>query len=468
MRTRTPAARPLCVAVCAAALTGCSSAAYDREMEKVAKRWCTTIRASQVIPVYPLTEDIQPGDVFIVDRTTDDQATLYNERGFLPLDKHTARLDTDFDEFYQAQFFAGDYNPGASGKPRLRRTIDSQTVAPFDNAFEVPRASFPSYTVSVDRSTGFKAAFPIQSIPVGLGLLNANNANATVTIADAYTYGADPMEMRKELVDWAAGEGREVIAEYNANRADSSPLFLRLIQRVYLTGGVQVTINTDSRTAAGADVGLAKRIELLSSENATETARLAELRGELTESLNESLKDNALPGASLRYAGSTSTSVTLNETFDRAIVIGYISVDYEITPQGGIGVAYSTQDVIEGRQSYARSRQFGKESVFDLAQQKIVNDYAGLAEGDADEKARAARFVSIAADCFPNRAEEFDKTRRLVKEGKPAGVLVTALDSAIAKYISGQGDGNSPRAKQAFYYLQQASKLESESKPTGL
>ena len=38
----------------------------ERELEDVAKEWCLTIRASQVLPVYPLTEDLQPGDVFVV------------------------------------------------------------------------------------------------------------------------------------------------------------------------------------------------------------------------------------------------------------------------------------------------------------------------------------------------------------------------------------------------------------------
>lgn len=33
----------------------------DKELEQVAKDWSMTIRASQVIPVFPLTEDLQPG-----------------------------------------------------------------------------------------------------------------------------------------------------------------------------------------------------------------------------------------------------------------------------------------------------------------------------------------------------------------------------------------------------------------------
>lgn len=45
-----------------AALQGCSLLSRDpsieEELERVAKDWCMTIRASQVLCTYPLTEDL--------------------------------------------------------------------------------------------------------------------------------------------------------------------------------------------------------------------------------------------------------------------------------------------------------------------------------------------------------------------------------------------------------------------------
>jgi len=80
-------------------LTGCAS--KKRQLEDVAKDWCMTIRASQVIPVYPLTQDIQPGDVFLVQLPVDKQQLQYENRGFLPLDNHVARLvPTNYGDFY--------------------------------------------------------------------------------------------------------------------------------------------------------------------------------------------------------------------------------------------------------------------------------------------------------------------------------------------------------------------------------
>src|SRR5439155_17343739 len=78
------------------------------QLEHVAKDWCMTIRASQVIPVYPLTEDIQPGDVFLVQVPIDRQQQVYEDKGFLPLDNHITRLKpSGYKQFYTNSFLPG-------------------------------------------------------------------------------------------------------------------------------------------------------------------------------------------------------------------------------------------------------------------------------------------------------------------------------------------------------------------------
>jgi hypothetical protein len=75
-----------------ALLCGCDTT-KQAQLEKAAKEWCATIRASQVIPVYPLTEDIQPGDIYLVQCPIDKQQKIYEKRGYLPLDNHLDRLN---------------------------------------------------------------------------------------------------------------------------------------------------------------------------------------------------------------------------------------------------------------------------------------------------------------------------------------------------------------------------------------
>src|SRR5688572_30598370 len=77
----------------------------SRQLERVAKDWCLSIRASQVIPVYPLTEDVQPGDVFLVQTPYEDQIKVYQSRGFLPLENLITRIPiSGYEEFYAKRF----------------------------------------------------------------------------------------------------------------------------------------------------------------------------------------------------------------------------------------------------------------------------------------------------------------------------------------------------------------------------
>src|SRR3954467_1997042 len=83
-----------------------------KQLSEVARDWCQTITASQVMPVYPLTEDLQPGDVFLVSMSVEEQRKRFDARGFLPLDHHLARLTpAGYADFYRDMFVVP---PGAT------------------------------------------------------------------------------------------------------------------------------------------------------------------------------------------------------------------------------------------------------------------------------------------------------------------------------------------------------------------
>lgn len=80
-----------CIGIGVMTLAGCNASRSVREQsEEVAKNWSYVIRASQVMPVYPLMEDLQPGDVFLVEVPLQDEVSTWNERGYLPLSNHLA------------------------------------------------------------------------------------------------------------------------------------------------------------------------------------------------------------------------------------------------------------------------------------------------------------------------------------------------------------------------------------------
>src|SRR5262252_2453839 len=89
--------------VMAMTLSGCATEkASSEQLARVAKDWSLSIRASQVIPVYPLTEDLQPGDVFLVQTPVEEQVKVYLDKGFLPLENLIARLSLEgYAQFYR-------------------------------------------------------------------------------------------------------------------------------------------------------------------------------------------------------------------------------------------------------------------------------------------------------------------------------------------------------------------------------
>lgn len=90
---------------------GCTTGLRNKQLERVAKDWALVIRASQVIPVYPLSEDLQPGDVLLVSTPIEEQVKIYKDKGFLPLDQLLVRLYAKdlLDSFNEKYEFSKDY-----------------------------------------------------------------------------------------------------------------------------------------------------------------------------------------------------------------------------------------------------------------------------------------------------------------------------------------------------------------------
>jgi hypothetical protein len=105
-----------------------------------------TIRASQIMPVYPLTEDLLPGDVFITSTPIGEEQRYFREESFLPFDDFVARLGVN-EKIATAL--------GASYSKQFRDASAAQK-AKFPAGVEwpgMPIAGFPSYSVITSRPT---------------------------------------------------------------------------------------------------------------------------------------------------------------------------------------------------------------------------------------------------------------------------------------------------------------------------
>ncbi|MGE3107686.1 MAG: hypothetical protein AB7G11_02060 [Phycisphaerales bacterium] len=422
-------------------LAGCSTGDKQTELENVAKDWSMVIRASQVIPVYPLTEDVQPGDVFLVTQTVQAQHEQYNHKGFLPLDVHVARLQPDgYEAFYSKSFVVGGTSKSVPAYwLKAEQTKDKAWI-------DAPQAGFPTYQFSVKRGGGFNAALPISGVPVGLTLLGADAADGTITIDKARTYGVDTLSLYQQLVAWAATpEAREFLSNHSSRAG--KPQFLRVISRVYLTGRMIVQLNSATTSSLGVSAGAPKPVDLLTAAPGADTkaataeqygGNVAQLNDLLTKSL-QSTKVNGtdvlLPGATLKVVAASSRSITMAEDFiDRPLVIGYLGFDVLIDERGRLGLATRTTEVL-GSATIPGAAEFSAiESEF-VSLRKQIQDRA-------DRDAIAARLAEYVGG--PVRAE----AERIAASG--ATVTWDDVSGSLAAYVQPEmSEKDGPRLRSA-------------------
>jgi hypothetical protein len=381
--------------------TGCTATLRNEQLENVAKDWALVIRASQVIPVYPLTEDLQPGDVLLVSMPIEEQVAIYREKGFLPLDQHLVRLyPEDFKEFYNSRYGITDTNiPPAHWQKNTAGGDHNWKIAPC--------AAFPSYQFSVRSGSGLNLAIPIQGVPFALGLMNSGLASGTVTIAETHTFGLDNFRLEKLVRDWAK-EKRRLLRNYEPQ--DPHYQFLRVVSRVYVTGRVSVTINNDETRAAQAAAGVDRPLKLMGVVGGDTDKNYAEAMNRINQ-----LAAEQLPGAKVTVATATSRSVTLSEEFERPLVIGYVGFDLPILKGGRLGVPISTLAQLTERRTIPASR--SSSVVYRLAALSHMYNALRTIQGDEADRIREEldELDYLLPDRYPFSLYEFaspDKIRK--------------------------------------------------------
>ncbi len=326
--------------------------AREEELARVAKDWCLTIRASQVMPVYPLTEDLQVGDLLLVSTPIEEEVHLLEKSGFLPMENVVARLHpTGWEQFYNGAYSVTD---GSVVPRQWQFPTPAPTTPPLTAWSSAPGAAFPSYTFQVKRGAGATLAIPIQSVPVGLSLLQTNDAYGTVNISSASTYGLPVGVMSPQVDEWAVSN-REFLKQYAPRRAVDAKgketierNYVRTVYRVYVAGGVNVSLISNAASGARADAGASKSIALFDAGSTTEAANAAQNYTQVLSSLSQSIA-SATPGANVTLASASSRSVAMNETFPRPLVIGFLAFDRSIEEGGVLGPPLPTLARVTGR-----------------------------------------------------------------------------------------------------------------------
>jgi hypothetical protein len=398
----------------AALVGGCAATKPNQELESVAKDWSRLIRASQVIPVYPLTEDLRPGDVFVVETPLQQQAEEYNRVGYLRLEQAMARLgNLPYRAFYGESFGGladGLWPPDHWGRRAEQATTqgDSWGVA--------PRAAFPTYSFSIKKGRGANIGIPVKGVPVGLSLMQTASASGSITIADAYTYGLPLEVLQGALEEWyGQASNRSTIVGIRAHAGRD--IYLRVIARVYLTRNLIVSMNnTDVRGAK------------LAAGNTTTTSPLTvdtvvtESYSNALDRLNSSLSTSST-GGSVTMLHASNRSVSMSETFARPLTIGYISFDFPIDSDGRLKSPIATVANVGG--STRPPATLGT-STMAAAQLRMWRWYVGQ-ESDA-VRGRVYRAAAQSSD------REFQKRFSEATVGNSA----EAFDSVVRAYLFGK------------------------------
>jgi hypothetical protein len=349
-----------------------------------------TVRASQVMPIYPLEEDLRPGDVYLITNSIESEIESWNRRGFLPLVNRYARIPIDSSEY---DMFFGNAS-GATPPPSLNRH---------------PMAAFPSYTFSVDRRGALGLAIPLSSVPVALSMSGARSATGSVVLSGATTLGLPDMVMDTYIQEWVKNHKVKKALKNKAN-ATQNPLLLRVITRVFSISGATVSLAFEQAGGIGVQAGAPpptpellgtsqedfdKRIEQLnqeielqkslsestpveiptdSSSEPNVNPRLAALEAELAEvqqlkslSQIQALRRNVergsmldqfggfiLPGGTGRITGRTAHGVSMTETFDKPLVVGYWATEYLIYKDGSIISLGGIKNLVDNPDEYRR------------------------------------------------------------------------------------------------------------------
>jgi hypothetical protein len=340
----------IAIAVLVLCLAGCRSLdrRRDDQLARVARDWCLTIRASQVLPVYPLTEDLQVGDVFLVATPLSQEVHDLEADGFLPLDNVIARVQpTGWQQFYNGAY-------GVSDNSVVPRQWQFPATTPPPTAWNVaPGAAFPSYTFQVKQGAGATLAIPIQAVPVGLSLLQTGDASGTVNISSASTYGLPITVLSPQIDAWAA-ENQNFLRQYaprvmtgRRGREEIDQHYVRVVYRVYVAGGVNVSLMSNEARGGRADAGASKPIALFDAGDTTNAANAAQNYQAVLSALSQSVA-SATPSASIQIASVSSRGVAMNETFPRPLVIGYLAFDRPIEADGHLGAPLPTEARVSG------------------------------------------------------------------------------------------------------------------------
>ena len=170
--------------------------------------------------------------------------------------------------------------------------------------------------------------------------------------------GVDTISLYRQLEDWAK-KNHSFLLNFGADPESKRTNYLRVITRVFASGRMVVSLKDASNRSGGLDVGVPKPVNLLLPQLPSEQGNSPEAAlsnytnawnavSEMVKAAGSAVDaaGNVLPGGSLRLAAASARSVSLDETFDPPVILGYLGFDCAIAENGELGAPIPTYAVL--------------------------------------------------------------------------------------------------------------------------
>ena len=136
-------------------------------------------------------------------------------------------------------------------------------------------------------------------------------------------------------------------------------IFLRVVTRVYLARSLDVSLTNDELLAGGADAGQSQGINLidLSLNDPQRVDPVSDAYKKTLNTLSSAFNNPEAPGedetaeisgASVRFIQANRRTISMKQTFDRPMVIGFTGFDVKILSDGGLSVPIPSFMVLSG------------------------------------------------------------------------------------------------------------------------
>ncbi len=325
-----------------------------------AKEWSSAMISYNIEPVYPPTEDVHVGDIFAVGKHAENQ--LKDSPLFTSAKYDSVPQQALLDRYYGANPVFPDYVPDIKqdGSPVAQQaaTLPGGLFAPAVTPTKLALEALPGFTLSNTQHVSFAASIPGQAVSALFGgAVNLENASE-IRIDAAETYGIPAAWALGELDGYCARQPdkcsyatvRRVVCSVAHQKVVGAKLYF--VAKVFMARKITYSYDKSSALGALGSIVAKARTNALAatpptlatpptptpaSDSAKASADAEATKAQdLLKSVNDSVSSlsASTPGATFSIGSASDQGISLIQTFERPVVIGYRAVKTDLIKSG--------------------------------------------------------------------------------------------------------------------------------------